>query len=210
MELIRKQHFVINLDRRPERLVEAKEELKKIGIDDVNRFKAIENEIGLIGCGMSHKRCIELAIENDWNFVAIFEDDVIFPNPEKCTELIDKYMNYHFDVLFLGCQVLDGYMAGDDIIRVKKAYCLHGYIVRSHYYRKFLINLQNGLQIKKNNIRHHDGNCDVYINELIPHDRWYCLSPCQASQRDGYSDNFLRWSSQKDNIFCPKLKNNCK
>jgi GR25 family glycosyltransferase involved in LPS biosynthesis len=203
MDKISKQHLIINLDKRPERLEKVSEEFKKIGINKINRFKAIEHEVGLIGCGESHKRCIEIAIENGWDFVAIFEDDVFFPDPESFKRLIEKYMKYKFDVLFLGARILDGVLVHDDLIKVKKAYLMHGYIVRCNYYLRFLENLRNGLRLKKDDPSKHTGNCDEYINHIIAQDRWYCLYPCQASQRDGYSDNFNKISQQQYYISNP-------
>ena len=49
-----KNHFYINLDRREDRNNNTIRQLKKIGIDNPNRFKAIENDMGIVGCGLSH------------------------------------------------------------------------------------------------------------------------------------------------------------
>ena len=69
MDIINKYHFYINLEKRVERKILCEKELQKLGINKPNRFNAIENEIGLIGCVLSHIKCIEIAKKNNYNYI---------------------------------------------------------------------------------------------------------------------------------------------
>ena len=107
MDLIEKYHFYINLNKRTEKNKNTISELKRFGINKPNRFEAILHEIGIVGCVKSHIKCIELAKERGYPFVCIFEDDVIFRNIRTCRTMINKYIDIDYDVLYIGCRVLD-------------------------------------------------------------------------------------------------------
>ena len=74
--------FIINLDKRQDRMTETLSEMKKLGIDDAKRFSAIPGNNGVIGCASSHLWCLGIALNNQRN-VMIFEDDVMFINDYK-------------------------------------------------------------------------------------------------------------------------------
>lgn len=48
------------------------------GFGNWEQFEAIEHNIGAIGCSRSHRAIIQMAKENKWPAVQIFEDDVYF------------------------------------------------------------------------------------------------------------------------------------
>ena len=80
---ILQNHYYINLEHRIDRKISTINELKKIGIKEPNRFNAIKNDNGLIGCCMSHLEVLKLAKKKDWDYVTVFEDDVEFLKPEE-------------------------------------------------------------------------------------------------------------------------------
>ena len=88
----------INLDKRVDRKEHILNELKKIGVEDATRFKAIELENGAVGCSMSHLKCLETAKENQWPHVLIVEDDIKFLDPE----LFKKQMNTFLIIFLVG------------------------------------------------------------------------------------------------------------
>jgi hypothetical protein len=54
--------FYINLDFRTDRKAFVEEELTKIGLSSVyQRFNAIKNVNGRIGCSLSHLKCLQMA-----------------------------------------------------------------------------------------------------------------------------------------------------
>lgn len=189
---IEKYHFYINLEKRSNRNKHCLNQLQSIGIINPNRFNAIENKIGLIGCAESHIKCIEIAKEREWPFVCIFEDDVLFINNTHINEKIHKYINYDYDVLYIGAWLRNNKYINifDDLIKVNYTCCLHAYIVKKHYYDVILNNLKEGLSLKKKNPNNYYYNNDEYIKKLQERDNWLCLSPIMATQINGYSDNF--------------------
>ena len=199
MDEINKYHFYINLSERTKKNEDTIEELKRFGIIKPNRFEAIKHEIGIVGCVQSHIKCIELAKERDYPFVCIFEDDVVFRNIEKCRDMLNKYIDYDYDVLYIGCRVLNNKyeFITDELIRINKAYTFHAYIIKSHYYDTILKNFYDGMDLKVNAGKDADSklqskqyNNDVFCNSLQKNDKWYSFYPNFASQRGGYSDNF--------------------
>ena len=210
MDHIEKYHFYINLRERTEKNKNTREELKRFGIHSPNRFEAIKHEIGIVGCVKSHIRCIELAKERGYPFVCIFEDDIVFRNVEKCREMIHKYINYDYDVLYLGCRVLNNQydFITDELIRINSSYCNHAYLIKSHYYEILLKNFYDGMELKiKAGKEKHDQrlseefNIDVYSNSLERKDKWYLFYPHFVSQKNGYSDNFNQDINFCDEIF---------
>ncbi|HZT15350.1 MAG TPA: glycosyltransferase family 25 protein [Gaiellaceae bacterium] len=79
---------VINLRSRPDRLETVKAELARIRLDEVDVFEGIAHENGLLGCGLSHRACLEQMVERGWESMLVCEDDVQF--------LLDRR---HLDVL---------------------------------------------------------------------------------------------------------------
>lgn len=92
--------FVINLDRRPDRYEDFKKEMSKYGIENVERFSAIDgstistNDVplltGEIGVLLSHLEIIKKCKEEGYDNVLIMEDDVCFS--EEILKL-EEYMS---------------------------------------------------------------------------------------------------------------------
>lgn len=214
MELIQKNHFYINLEKRIEKKIQCEKELKKIGLKP-NRFNAIQHEIGLIGCVKSHIRCIEIAKERNYPLLCIFEDDISFVDTKKIIKYITKYINYDYDVLYLGAWISDNTyeIINDDLLHIKRATTTHAYIIKNHYYDKILQNYNEGMKLKINNPELDKYNIDQYNHRLQNIDKWYCFNPILATQKDGYSDNFndnmkyekyIKLIPNKD-IYLPKI-----
>jgi GR25 family glycosyltransferase involved in LPS biosynthesis len=185
------QHFYINLENRPERNGLTISELRKLGIKKPNRFNAITHEIPLVGCAMSHIGCIEKAKELNWDYVIIFEDDIKIESKKKCIEKFNKYIKTDFDVLYLGCwNFVKPQEVEKDLSKVSRAYCLHAYIVKAHYYDTLINHLKESIELKIKEPENMNYNNDVYIHTLQKKDNWYCITPIHITQRDGWSDNF--------------------
>ncbi len=209
MEKIKKQHFIINLDKRKDRWKQVSQDVAEIGIDDPIRMKGIVNTCGLLGCAVSHIRCLEEAKLKKWDYVLIMEDDVHFPHPELVKDFIDKNIDKDFDVLFLGCVCQKGQKEGD-LIRVLQSTCLHAYIVKSHYYERLLSNFYESYFKKvkswRTNLTYDKNNIDVYVKKIQYYDKWYCPLECLATQKVGYSDNFYKISDQQHDHFNPRIE----
>jgi len=88
-----KQAFYINLDRRTDRREQFEAEMKSVGLEGwAQRVPAIPYEKGMhfkpncdqcdkhAACGMTHKRIIQYAKDNNLENVLILEDDIKFHN----------------------------------------------------------------------------------------------------------------------------------
>lgn len=182
-----KNHFYINLDHRKDRNEAMIKELKKIGIESPNRFPAIKTQNGAVGCSLSHLRCIQEAIEKDWDYVCIFEDDIIIKRPELLIKKVNKLINTDFDCLLLSGNNFKPYIEYEDYIKVSKCFCLSSYIIKKHYYRKYLDNLNEGLKLL---LRTGEQSycCDYYNHKLQREDYWYLITPICIYQKEDYSD----------------------
>jgi len=194
------QHFYINLDKRKDRNGETITELRKLGIKKPNRFSAIEHENGFIGCAMSHIAVLKKAKEYNWDYCIVFEDDLIIEGKKALLNKINKYINYDFDVLFLGCwHCQKPIKISNDLDQVTKAWCTHAYIVKEHYYDILINNYQEGYE-NKLKLNTDGSNIDDYTESLQKKDKWYSLNPIHISQRDGFSDNFKKDRNLKNII----------
>lgn len=76
MKLIDIPKFVINLEKRPERLQEITQEMKYMSWD-FEIFKGIDSN-GYMGCTLSHLEIIKIAKEKKYPKVMVIEDDCVF------------------------------------------------------------------------------------------------------------------------------------
>ena len=95
--------YIINLDKRKERLQLAEENLRDYGFGAIKKFSAVEDEIGEIGCAKSHFHLLShILTKTSNNFSLILEDDFRFSI--KNSEIEEILINMekeqiHFDVL---------------------------------------------------------------------------------------------------------------
>jgi GR25 family glycosyltransferase involved in LPS biosynthesis len=124
------EKFVINLDRRHDRLASVMIEFDKFNLI-VNRWEAIDanhlivpndskknkefNAKGILACMLSHKSLIQYAKNNGYKYLTVFEDDIYLCSDFwKRIEYID---NYDFDLFMLGGH-FDTF--GKDVIPIDK------------------------------------------------------------------------------------------
>jgi len=181
-------HFYINLEKRDDRNKNTIRQLKKIGIDKPNRFKAVENDMGIIGCGLSHIAVIKKAKELGWDHIVVFEDDIDIIEPRLLKIKINKLMNKEWDVLMLGGNNFRPFTVIDnDCIKVNKCFTTTAYIIKSHYYDTWIDNLKEG--VKKLMLTHdRQYSLDLYNHSLQRKDNWLLLTPICIIQKKMYSD----------------------
>jgi hypothetical protein len=81
--------FVVNLERRPDRLESIKKEMEYIGWD-YEYFKAVDTN-SHVGCTRSHLEIIKIAKERNYEKVLIIEDDcTIMPYAKSLIEQIES------------------------------------------------------------------------------------------------------------------------
>lgn len=181
----------INLEHRKDRDASVQQELAKVGLLNVERFNAIRKERGAIGCSLSHIRCLELAIQRDYDYVLICEDDLVVLNPHLFAENAHKFLNASMEwdvVLIAGNNMVPFNVVTDYCIRIYNCLTTTGYIVRKHYYATLLRNFKEGVVQLMRDPENNQYKIDKHWHLLQKQDRWYMLIPPTIVQREDYSD----------------------
>jgi GR25 family glycosyltransferase involved in LPS biosynthesis len=172
------KRICLNLNSRPDRWEQSQEEFKRVGIEGVERFAAIEHENKFLSFNLSQKAILESINEDTW----VFEDDVKFINTNLKEEIF-KHVPNDWDILYLGANVLS------NIPAVNKYWwkCLDAWTTHAICYR-------NGVQ--KKILEVFDVNGYTYDDQLrtkvLPNVNAYVCKPFLAVQRSGYSDLWQR------------------
>jgi glycosyl transferase family 25 len=188
---ILKNNYYINLDHRTDRNEINIKELRKIGIINPNRFSAIKTENGAVGCSMSHIEVLKKAKENNWGYVTIFEDDVLFLKPEETLQKLNRIVNsdINWDVIILGGNNSLPYeKINEDCIKVNNCQCCSAYIVKKSYYDTLINHWEEGLQklIETNDTPKYA--LDQYWKILQKRDNFLLIIPINVVQKEDYSD----------------------
>jgi GR25 family glycosyltransferase involved in LPS biosynthesis len=188
-----KNVLYINLDERPDRKTEVESELEKVGFTSYTRFPAIRMHPGDLGCSISHIECITMARDAGWDYVVVFEDDVVFTNPDLFIGQLEGFLEAHpddWDFLFLGGNNAGAYSQIDEYcVKVSRCQTSFAYIVRRHYYDTLIECIQSN--IEKQMRAESDSGCyaiDMSWFHLQERDRWFLLTPLSLIQRPNYSD----------------------
>uniref|UniRef100_A0A6C0F2U3 Glycosyl transferase family 25 domain-containing protein n=1 Tax=viral metagenome TaxID=1070528 RepID=A0A6C0F2U3_9ZZZZ len=189
-----KHAFYINLTKRTDRKKHVEEQLSSVGIVG-ERFNAVEISNGAIGCSLSHLKCLKNAFDNDLPHVLICEDDITFLEPEVFINQVNKFLESHcddnsWDVLLLAGNNVPPYKLVDDTcVKVKHCQTTTGYIVKKHYYKKLMTNIQEGINLFiKNPQLGFSYAIDKYWISLQKRDNWFLITPLTVVQKDNYSD----------------------
>lgn len=182
----------INLAHRTDRLAEVVAELDKMGIRGT-RFNAIKTANGAIGCSLSHLKCLEEAVANDWPYVFICEDDIVFLNPELVRTNVGLFcekMGDNWDVLILGGNAVPPYdPIGNYAVKVANCQTTTGYIVNRRFYKPLIDNIREGIALfMRNPLDKRQFAIDIYWKRLQATNQWYMIVPPTVIQREGFSD----------------------
>jgi hypothetical protein len=93
----------INLDIRQDRREDLENLLQEYGIE-AERYPAIYNDFGIVGCGYSHLNVLKIAQQKGYKNILILEDDFIFTVSKEEFEqrIIDLFeQKNEYDVYFL-------------------------------------------------------------------------------------------------------------
>jgi len=180
--------YLINLDRRPERLENAIEQFEKFGIGNVLRFPAIDGNTldkhptlnaGQLGCTVSHLLILHNAKDNHYNRILILEDDIVLS--DDFNEILDRSIDELPDdwcMFYLGGnhfkQVLP---QSNNLVRMKGTLTTHAIAINSRLFDTAIAKISPLMQV-----------IDVYY--MVMHEQYpcYCTSPKIVFQAEGYSD----------------------
>jgi GR25 family glycosyltransferase involved in LPS biosynthesis len=108
--------FVLNLDRRPDRLELVNKQLSKHNINYI-RVSAIDgkllenvnpkigngwNHVGVAGCLLSHRKILDIAISRDLENYLVVEDDTILDDNFQNIHFYLKQLPLDWDVVYIG------------------------------------------------------------------------------------------------------------
>jgi len=85
---------VINLETRPDRLAAFTREMERLEVLGMQRFDAISDVSGILGCTRSHAACLKTMIDQSWHSMMVCEDDARFlVSRENLDVLIEAFLN---------------------------------------------------------------------------------------------------------------------
>ena len=193
-----KNVYYINLEERKDRKELVENELNELGWE-YERFNAIKNEIGCIGCSMSHLKLIQLGKEKNLDYIVVLEDDIQFMRKswynKKITGIINSDLN--FDIFLLGGNLRPPvYKVNEYIFKITKSFAGHGYIVKKHYYDTLINNIKEGIQLllKDPDGEYNSNAIDCHWMKLQAKDNWLIIMPRTITQRPIYSDIEQRYT----------------
>jgi GR25 family glycosyltransferase involved in LPS biosynthesis len=185
--------FYINLDKRTDRRVEIEEELNNMELQ-YERFPAICNERGFVGCGYSHLAVLKLARDRGYKNVLIFEDDFKFlVSKSELENYLEKLFSSftNFDVCFLSynCRNFLEVPGHSFIKRVFDSHTASGYIVNESCYSKLIKLYEETVPLLEATSAHWLYAIDMSWKPLQQQDMWICFDKRIGKQRPSYSDN---------------------
>jgi glycosyl transferase family 25 len=186
-----KHAFYINLISRPDRKEYVENQLKTIGIN-AERFNAIRLENGAIGCSSSHLKCLQIALNNNWDHVFICEDDITFLNPDLFITQFNCFLENitEWDVVLFGGNIIPPYKKiNDTCVQVIKCQTTTGYLVNKHYIPILIKNIETSINLlMKYPDKHVLYAVDRFWFYLQEKDKWFLITPLTVVQKPGYSD----------------------
>ena len=183
----------INLERRIDRREQIENELTNFQLK-FERFEAIDEKEGILGCTKSHLGALKLAKKRGWKSVLILEDDFTFlvtceQFEVEITQLIESEINY--DVCMLAYNLLssEDNLGCNHLIKVLEASTASAYIVREHYYDVLIKLYEDNVLLLEETREHWNYANDVCWKILQKNDNWVCTKTRVGKQRARYSDN---------------------
>ena len=171
--------FVINLEKRKDRLEEVSQMLEDYQWE---RIEAIETTKGYYGCVLSHIKCLKKAKEEGLSEVVIMEDDFHFVGDGKF-----YFPPPECDVCLYSCKLNKKEDYNDNFYKVIDGRHTDFYLVKQHYYDRLISTFTESLMNLLNKY-HHKNYLDVYWLENQKKDLFLCPHIRLGFQREGYSD----------------------
>lgn len=184
----------INLDSRQDRRNLMKQFFKDGGIpeDKIVRCPGVPWKPGIIGCAKGHLAAVQMAKDNGWKRVLIFEDDVAWYNFSEGYQKLEKLVELpNWDVCLLG-----GWYCDVRGVQIKACICAHAYIVNDHYFDTLIQNYKEGIErrLKISDDMYHN---DVYWIKLQMKDNWIGVIDPMCIQIQSFSNVRNRFEDRK-------------
>ena len=159
----------INLDCRTDRRAHIESELARMKVDPstIQRVPGVHNTLcGHLGCGQSHIRALDIAIQKNWDRVMILEDDFHFDiDPDELRAFLEEADQIKWDVLLLS----KGHSIFEEPVgrlrKVLKSTTTSGYIVHHSYYAVLRATFAEAVEQMEQGLSHH---IESYAPEMAP------------------------------------------
>ena len=175
--------FVINLERRTDRMVSFMETAAHVGITNVTVVRGVPHECGALGLAIAHITALQQCWASPWvDSCLIMEDDfaVRLP-PDNATALIDSFLRdvQLWDVLMLSCNLQQqanhdarGHWCPSYAMRVMRAMSTAGYAVKRTYAPTIVNAFLGAIEKLKDECEKYFA-IDVAWHDIQPRDVWY-------------------------------------
>jgi GR25 family glycosyltransferase involved in LPS biosynthesis len=188
----------INLDHREDRKWQIVSQFQELGWTEFERFSAVKTKNGAIGCGISHIKCLELALERDWDMVTIIEDDFKCVDVPTFRNSISNFWENHvkdaivWDILLLGGNNCPPYIKPPNVeycVQVSNCQTTIGYIVKRSFFKTLIQNMREAVaQLMRFPDQKRNFAIDMYWKRLQDSGRWYLITPLTITQYTCFSD----------------------
>jgi glycosyl transferase family 25 len=187
--------YVINLDRRKDRLDQITEELARLELP-FTRFAGIDQRPGILGCGLSHLAVLKEARRLGLKNVLILEDDftlVVEPNVfwSEVHAFFQSGMPY--DVAMLAYNITHARPHSQGILKVLEAQTASAYVVHKRFYDQLISLYEESMPLLAETGHHWVYANDQVWKKLQAGADWYAFEKRLGRQRPSYSDNSERF-----------------
>ena len=182
--------YVINLDRRTDRLEEFQEEMDMLQLP-FKRFPGILKTPGTVGCGMSHLAILKEARDLGLKNVLIFEDDFMLQvSKDEFWGAVDDFFKTEkdYDVFLLAAWIKKKTDHSDRLFRVQEAQGASAYIVNSWFYDPLIELYEETLPKLEATGRHWLYSRDQSWKTLQPEGVWLTTKKILGRQRPSIAD----------------------
>ena len=196
------KYYVINLDKRADRLTDFISNLHDGGFDYsvFNRISAVYDEnFGGLGCAKSHLIALtDFLTRSEEKYCAIFEDDFRFRiNYSELSDLINKTKKNdpNFKVILLSGTELIPFTTNDSIVQIFECQSASGYIISRDYAGRLINNFIRSIlmmekmrNISQRTLIYNRFAIDQTWKKLQQEGGWYTSIPMPGYQAESYSD----------------------
>ena len=188
--------FYINLDGRRDRF----DYFEKVKSDNsfltnIQRFSAISNSNGALGCTMSHYNALKLAYETykSDECIAIFEDDFFILDKNAFNDFVSDFSsiknNDDWSVFTFTRRSGTYYGKYDDKFNyIKGTQTMSGYIIKTTFIETLMKQLEIGITNMKNGLSEHNNTCDQIWKPLQHGNNFIYYNRVFAGQLPSYSN----------------------
>jgi glycosyl transferase family 25 len=180
----------INLESRLDRKIEIETELNNINFN-FERFNAIPDNFGIVGCTKSHLEVIKIAKEKKLKNILIFEDDFHFlVNKDEFWKEINNFFekNIDFDILMLSYNIFKSEDYDNQLLKVLDAQTASGYVVNEKMYDKLIHLWEEAIPLLVATGKHWIYANDQIWKKLQPNSNWFAFKKRLGKQRASYSN----------------------